>query len=87
MAVIPEPASPAPKRRLFLIGLGVRLFGILLLWLGDGHPSLFRKSLVVLGLALSIGGIAVLRFLLLARPLARLGERFGKRGRDRPRRL
>ncbi|MEP6573830.1 MAG: hypothetical protein ABJD11_14090 [Gemmatimonadota bacterium] len=79
MALISEAESSAHKRRLFAIGLGVRLLGLLFLWLGDGHPSVFRKSLVVLGLVLSIGGIAVLRFLLLARPLARLGARLRKR--------
>ena len=54
------------KRRLFGIGLAVRLIGVLLLWLGDGHDSMFGKGLVVLGLILSIGGIGVLRFLLIS---------------------
>lgn len=54
------------KWRTFGLGLAVRLLGLLLIWLGDGSPSLFRKSVVVLGVILSIGGIAVLRFLLIA---------------------
>lgn len=53
------------KWRTFGLGLAVRLFGLLLIWLGDGSPSVFRKSLVVLGVILSIGGIAVLRYLLI----------------------
>jgi hypothetical protein len=67
----PETASDSPlyagkhrKRKLFFIGLAVRLVGVGLLWLGDGHDSLFRKGLVVLGVILSIGGIGILRYLL-----------------------
>ena len=61
--------ASAKKRRkwkLFGVGLAVRLVGVLLLWLGDGHDSWFRKGLVVLGLILSIGGIGVLRYLLIS---------------------
>lgn len=54
------------KWKWFGIGLAVRLIGVLLLWLGDGHDSVFRKALVVLGLILSIGGIGVLRYLLIS---------------------
>ena len=54
------------KRKLFGIGLAVRSVGVLLIWLGDGHDSVFRKGLVVLGLILSIGGIGVLRYLLIS---------------------
>lgn len=52
--------------RTFGLGLLVRLCGALLIWLGDGSPSMFRKSVVVLGVILSVGGIAVLRYLLVA---------------------
>ena len=52
------------RLRVFLIGLAVRLVGVAMLWLGDGSSSLFRKSLVVVGVILSVGGIAVLRYLL-----------------------
>jgi hypothetical protein len=48
------------------MGLAVRLMGVLLIWLGDGHDSLFQEGLVVLGLILSIGGIGVLRYLLIS---------------------
>ena len=69
MEAIPCPVPGAEKRRkwrLFGIGLAVRLIGVLLLWLGDGHDTVFRKGLVVLGLILSIGGIGVLRYLLIS---------------------
>ncbi|MHB1308731.1 MAG: hypothetical protein ACYDC1_22315 [Limisphaerales bacterium] len=52
--------------RMFGAGLAVRLFGLLLIWLGDGSSSVFRKAVVVLGVILSIGGIAVLRYLLIS---------------------
>ena len=54
------------KWRMFGVGLAVRLAGVALLWLGDGHAGWFRKSLVVVGLVLSIGGIGILRFLLIS---------------------
>ena len=54
------------RRRLFGVGLAVRLIGVALLWLGDGHDHWFRKGLVVVGLVLSIGGIGILRFLLIS---------------------
>ncbi len=49
-----------------MIGLSVRLLGVALLWFGDGSPSLVRKAAVVVGLILSIGGIGVLRYLLVS---------------------
>ena len=70
-----------PARRLFALGLGVRLIGLVLIWAGDGSAALWRRALVVLGVVLSIGGIAVLRFLLLSGPLTRLGERWRARSR------
>lgn len=54
------------KWRMFGAGLAVRLFGLLLIWLGDGSASVFRKAVVVLGVILSVGGIAVLRYLLIS---------------------
>jgi hypothetical protein len=54
------------KWRRFGLGLAVRLLGLVLIWLGDGSSSVFRKALVVLGVVLSLGGIAVLRYLLLS---------------------
>jgi hypothetical protein len=61
-------ASTAGPRRLrtFLLGLGVRLLGVFLIWWGDGSDTLFRKTVVVAGVVLSIGGIALLRYLLIA---------------------
>ena len=52
--------------RMFGVGSAVHLVGVALLWLGDGHDGWFRKSLVVVGLVLSIGGIGILRFLLIS---------------------
>jgi hypothetical protein len=69
MEPIPGPVPRSEKRqklKLFGIGLAVRLTGVLLIWLGDGHDGVFRKGLVVLGLILSIGGIGVLRYLLIS---------------------
>ncbi len=51
---------------MFGIGLLVRLLGIALIWLGDGSPSVFRKAIVIIGVIMSIGGIAVLRYLLIS---------------------
>jgi hypothetical protein len=60
-------ANARPRTlRTFLLGLGVRLLGVLLIWWGDGSDTLVRKTLVVIGVILSIGGIAVLRYLLIA---------------------
>lgn len=54
------------KWRRFGFGLAVRLLGLVLIWLGDGSPNAFRKALVIVGVVLSIGGIAVLRYLLIS---------------------
>ena len=71
------PVSRSKQRewRLFAVGLGVRLGGVGLLWVGDGGESLFRRALVVLGVILSIGGLTVLRYLLLSEPLSRVTAR------------
>lgn len=71
-------ADSARRRRnwrIFAAGLGVRLLGVALLWYGDGGQTIWRKGLVVVGVVLSVGGIAVLRFLLLSGPLSRLTAR------------
>ena len=54
------------KWRMFGIGLAVRLLGLELIWLGDGSSTMFRKGMVVLGVILSVGGITVLRYLLIS---------------------
>jgi len=51
---------------MFGIGLTVRLLGLALIWIGDGSPSIFRKAVVVLGVILSVGGITLLRYLLIS---------------------
>jgi hypothetical protein len=48
----------------FAAGLSVRLVGLALIWLGDGSPEIWRKAIVILGVGLSIGGIAMLRYML-----------------------
>ena len=78
-----EHATPVRRQWLtFAVGLGVRLIGVALLWLGDGSDLVWRKALVVLGIVLSIGGIAVLRYLLLAGPLSRLAAGKARRWRS-----
>jgi hypothetical protein len=49
---------------MFSLGLGVRLAGVGLIVLGDGHPGAFRKTLVVVGVVLTVGGIGILKYLL-----------------------
>ena len=61
-----DQSSLRRRWRTFALGLSVRLLGVALLWMGDGGTSVFRKALVVLGVALSIGGIAMLRYLLIS---------------------
>ncbi|MBA3312480.1 MAG: hypothetical protein M3552_09545 [Planctomycetota bacterium] len=63
------------RRGQFWAGLAVRLAGLGLIWIGDGHNSPFRKGLVIAGVVLSVGGIAVLRYLLLVPVLSRLRTR------------
>ena len=70
--IIPPSARKQRNWRLFAIGLGVRLLGVGFLWAGDGHTSLGSKIIVILGVILSIGGLAVLRFMLMGPLLARL---------------
>ena len=77
--VAADGISRTHSRRLFVVGLFVRLVGLGLIWAADGSPAWWRKALVVLGVALSIGGIAMLRYLLLAGPLSRLGARWRAR--------
>jgi hypothetical protein len=69
-----------PKRpwRVFGIGLAIRLMGLFLIWSGDGSDNISRKAMVVVGVILSVGGITVLRYLLLAEPLSKLGRALRK---------
>lgn len=56
--------TPRSTLSIFALGLSVRLLGVLFIWLGDGHDQWWRKALVILGVVLTIGGIGVLKFLL-----------------------
>lgn len=74
---LPGPTAVAGNRRTLKVvvaGLGTRLVGACLIWMGDGHASPLHKGLVVVGVILSVGGIAVLKFLLM-RGLSRTRRR------------
>ena len=65
--------TPGPRKwQLVALGIAIRLVGVLLLWLGDGSEDWWRKTVVIVGVLLSIGGLTLLRFLLLSGPLSRL---------------
>jgi hypothetical protein len=72
-------AVSSKKLRLVALGVTVRLIGVLFLWLGDGSQLLWRKALVILGVMLSVGGIGMLRYLLLSGPLTRLSAAWARR--------
>jgi hypothetical protein len=63
----PAPTTTSEQKpktlRIILIGLSIRLAGLLLIVLGDGHEHIFFKALVVIGVILSMGGIGVLKWL------------------------
>ena len=52
-----------PVLYIFLFGVGIRLIGLLLIVVGNGHTSLFSKVVVVVGVILSVFGIGVLKWL------------------------
>ncbi|HTL29306.1 MAG TPA: hypothetical protein VL282_08795 [Tepidisphaeraceae bacterium] len=52
-----------PVLYVFFIGIGIRLIGLLLIVVGDGHTSLLSKVVVIIGVALSIFGIGLLKWL------------------------
>ena len=53
------------KQRVIASGIIVRLFGAGLIFLADGHDSLWSKALVIAGVIISVTGIGILRYLLL----------------------
>ena len=61
------------KRKLIAIGIGIRLFGVGLIVLGDGHDNLWAKILVVVGVIISVTGISILRYLLLSPLFGKVG--------------
>ncbi len=75
--------TPASRKwKPVALGLAIRLVGVLLLWLGDGSDDWWRKAVVIVGVVLSIGGLTLLRFLLLSGPLSRLSAANARRKRD-----
>ena len=62
--------SPERRKKLTMVlfGIIVRLAGVGMIALGDGHDDLWAKALVVVGVVVMITGMGVLRFLLF-RPL------------------
>ena len=73
------PGAVRRNWRLFSLGLGVRLVGVALIFAGDGSTLWWRKALVVAGVVLSVGGITVLRYMLLSKPLSKLSRRRRRR--------
>ena len=63
------------KLKAVAVGIAVRLFGGALIFLGDGHTSLWSKVLVIVGVIISITGIGILRYLLLQPFLRELGSK------------
>lgn len=60
------------KLKMVALGIFVRLVGVSLIALGDGHDSLWAKALVVIGVAIMITGMGILRYLLFQPLLSRL---------------
>ena len=52
-----------PTLSVFAAGLSVRLVGLLLIVLGNGHTSVVSKVVVIVGVVLSVFGIGVLKWL------------------------
>ena len=76
---LPTTTPPSPERgrtlQTFAVGLLVRLAGLALIALGDGHDAWWAKGLVIVGVAISVLGIGVLRYLLVAPLLKNLRMR------------
>jgi hypothetical protein len=63
------------KLKAVAVGITVRLFGGVLILLGDGHTSLWSKALVIVGVIISVTGIGILRYLLLQPFFSKLGSK------------
>jgi hypothetical protein len=63
--------------KFFAIILTIRVLGAVLIWLGDGSPLPWRKAVVVLGVVLFLVGITGLKYVLMAKPLKKLGNWIG----------
>jgi hypothetical protein len=63
---IREEVRKRPGWRSFVVGLGIRLVGVAMIWLGNGRTSLLSKVVVCVGVALSVLGIGVLKWMMYA---------------------
>ena len=63
------------KLKTFALGLGVRLAGVALIALGDGHDNPWAKALVIAGVVVTITGMGLLRYLLFQPLLSRIRPR------------
>ena len=70
-----SPSDKRKKSQVIACGIAVRLFGGGLIFVGDGHTSLWSKALVILGVILSVSGIGILRFLLLSPLFDKMGAK------------
>ncbi len=70
----PVALSPEARKKLktFAIGIGVRLAGLPLILLGDGHDTLWAKALVIAGVIITVAGMSILRFMLFQPLLTKL---------------
>ena len=66
--------SPERRKKLTMVALGiaVRLAGVGMIALGDGHDDLWAKALVVVGVVIMVTGMGILRFLLFQPLLSRM---------------
>jgi hypothetical protein len=60
------------KLKMIATGIIVRLAGVGLIVIGDGHDSLWAKALVVSGVIITVTGMAILRYLLLSPLLSKI---------------
>jgi len=65
-AIASLPTQTRRNRKLFLIGILIRLLGVAFILAGDHHSDVLHKVIVCLGVFLSVTGIGVLRYMLIA---------------------
>lgn len=70
-----SPSDRHKKLKVVVVGIVVRLVGLVLIFLGDGHESLWAKALVIVGVIISVTGIGILRYLLLSPMFRKVGTK------------